>query len=162
MTYTGVVFSLKSGFNKIVLTEELILVLNRVSQKQCLHQVYLDSVSFSFQETSVCSVNIHTGKETDAGPQARIHLLLSNLHMRTHVCLGKNGKQKGKPYLDSYKNYSTSNLTHIITGPSNFSFCLCLEHQYFHRCFSEVNIFLGELFNSEPICVSFKKSVILP
>ena len=33
MTYTEVVFSLKSGFKKIVLTQDLILVLNWVSQK---------------------------------------------------------------------------------------------------------------------------------
>ena len=35
------VFSLKSGFKKIVLTQELILVFSRISQKYCLHKVYL-------------------------------------------------------------------------------------------------------------------------
>ena len=30
MTYTGIVFSLESGFKKILLTPEVILVLNRV------------------------------------------------------------------------------------------------------------------------------------
>ena len=34
-------FSLKSGFKKIMLTQELILVLNRVSQKYCLHEFFL-------------------------------------------------------------------------------------------------------------------------
>ena len=41
MTNIGVVFSLKSGFKKIVLTHELILVLNHVSQKYCLRQLFL-------------------------------------------------------------------------------------------------------------------------
>ena len=41
MTYTGVVFSLKSGFNQIVLTQELILVLNQVSQKYCFQEIFL-------------------------------------------------------------------------------------------------------------------------
>ena len=44
MTYTGVVFSPKSGFKKIVLKHELILVLNRVSQKYCLHQFFLYTI----------------------------------------------------------------------------------------------------------------------
>ena len=41
MTYTGVGFSLKSGFKKIVLTQELVLVLNGDIQKYCLHQFFL-------------------------------------------------------------------------------------------------------------------------
>ena len=41
MTYTGMVFSLKSGFKKIVLTQKLILVLNQVSRKYCLHRISL-------------------------------------------------------------------------------------------------------------------------
>ena len=41
MTYTEMVFSLKSGFKKIVLTQKLILVLNQVSQKYCLHRISL-------------------------------------------------------------------------------------------------------------------------
>ena len=36
MTYTGVVFSLKSGFKKIMLTQELNLVLNQISQKKVI------------------------------------------------------------------------------------------------------------------------------
>ena len=42
MTYTEVGFSLKSGFKKIVLTQKLVLVLNRDSQKYCLHQFFLN------------------------------------------------------------------------------------------------------------------------
>ena len=38
---SGGIFNLKSGFKKIVFTQELILVLNRVSQKYCLHQFFL-------------------------------------------------------------------------------------------------------------------------
>ena len=41
MTYTGMVFSLKSGFKKIVITQKLILVLNQVSRKYCLQQISL-------------------------------------------------------------------------------------------------------------------------
>jgi hypothetical protein len=44
MTYTGVAFNLKSGFKKIVLTKELILVLNRVSQKILLTPVFSSSL----------------------------------------------------------------------------------------------------------------------
>ena len=36
MTYTEVGFGLKSGFKIIVLTQKLVLVLNRDSQKYCL------------------------------------------------------------------------------------------------------------------------------
>ena len=39
--YTGVGFSLKSGYKKIVLTQELVLVLNQVSQKYCSQQFFL-------------------------------------------------------------------------------------------------------------------------
>ena len=41
MTYTGTVFSLKSEFKKIVLTQELILVFKKISQIYCLHQFFL-------------------------------------------------------------------------------------------------------------------------
>ena len=41
MTYTEVSFSLKSGFKKIGLTQKFVLVLNRDSQKYCLHQFFL-------------------------------------------------------------------------------------------------------------------------
>ena len=49
MTYTQVGFSRKSGFKKIVLTQELVLVLNRDSQKYCLHQFSLYSVLSQIQ-----------------------------------------------------------------------------------------------------------------
>ena len=41
MTDTGFGLCLKSGFKKIVLTQELILVFNWVSRKHCLHQFSL-------------------------------------------------------------------------------------------------------------------------
>ena len=40
MTYTVVDFSLLSGFKEVVHTQELVLVLNRDSQKYCLHQFF--------------------------------------------------------------------------------------------------------------------------
>ena len=54
MTYTGVGFSLKSGFKKIVLSQALVLVLNRVSRKYCLHQFFLyfsSSAAFMSQQS---------------------------------------------------------------------------------------------------------------
>ena len=72
MTYTGVVFSLKSGFKKIVLTQELILVLNLVSRKYCLDQFFLYSflyTQFESQENTQLSgvtfkLNKHQRKST--------------------------------------------------------------------------------------------------
>ena len=46
MTCTEAIFSNKSGFNKIVLTQELSSVLNQVSQKYCLHQFFLYSTAY--------------------------------------------------------------------------------------------------------------------
>ena len=40
MTYTEHDFSLKSGFKKIVLTPDLVLVLSWLSQKQWLDQIF--------------------------------------------------------------------------------------------------------------------------
>ena len=53
MTYTEVSFSLKPGLKKIVLTQELVLVLNEDSQKYSLHKLefyvpYFDNKGFSF------------------------------------------------------------------------------------------------------------------
>ena len=44
MTYTEPDFSLISGFKKIVLTPDMISVINGDSQKKCLHQIFLYTV----------------------------------------------------------------------------------------------------------------------
>ena len=46
MTYTEVGVSLKSGFKKIVLTEELVLVLNQDSQKNVAYTRFPSTCTF--------------------------------------------------------------------------------------------------------------------
>ena len=68
--FRGVGFSLKSGFKKIVLTQELVFVLNRVSQKYSLHQFFL------YQHYAD---QLGSPQELKEGPHSRMYLLGNNI-----------------------------------------------------------------------------------
>ena len=58
MTYREVVFSLKSGFKKIGLTQKLVLVLNHDSQKKVLTKKYLPHINGSPNRITSKNLNI--------------------------------------------------------------------------------------------------------